>query len=166
MNEREAMQRFLEGGYVITNPNKFYREVRAVGLDYLLNELELNNNRTNAQFDYKAFEDDILSYLREIRSLVVNDENYNSVESDLLANITNLIREVGDKYVISNRADEERLNINLNIASAREESDSLNRDLASAEENLASARRRQGELRRELNELNNSAISNVERTQR
>lgn len=167
MNDRELMNRFLESGYVINEPNKFYREIRAVGLDGLLNELDNISNETNNSFDYQGFENNFLNYLREIRNIVVNDENYNVVEPDMLSAFTDLLRELGNKYILSNRATEERLNANLDLTAARDELTSLNRELASLEEQLASSRSSHNALRNELIELDtDNTISPIDKTAR
>ena len=167
MNDRDLMDRFFESGYVITEPSKFYREVRTIGLERLLSELENNSNESTRSFNYQDFEQRFLDYLREIRNVVVNDENYNIVDSSVLSTFIDTLKELGDKYILSNKANEERLNINLDLTRTREELTSFNRELASMEEELAKLRSNHNNLRNELIELDNDAtISPVDKTER
>ena len=167
MTDRELMRALIENGFVTVNPNKFYREVKAVGLSKIVDMLGINNRNNTVTRDYHEFEESIQNYLREIRSLVVNDEDYDRIESEVISEITRNIREAGNKYILSNMANEERLNINENIISARDELNSLNKELVNAEEALANAKRMRADLNRELNALTyDSSIDNMERTER
>lgn len=167
MTDRELMRTLIENGFVTVNPNKFYREVKAVGLSKIVDMLGINNSANSVVRDYHEFEDSIQSYLREVRSLVVNDDDYNRVETDVLSEITRFIREAGNKYILSNMANEERLNIHENIISARQDLTNLNKDLADAEVELAHANNDRALLRKGLDELTkDTSIDNVERTER
>lgn len=163
MTDRELMNKFLESGYVITDPNKFYREIKTIGLANLLNELNID---TTVKKDYKEFEVEIITFLREVRDILVNDENYNALEADILSDLTELIRQIGDKYILSNKADEERLNLNISLSNAKGELNNFNRDLVNLEEELATVRLNLSSLRRELDSLSASTLSDVDRTKR
>ena len=166
MSDKELMLSLLENGFVVINSNKFYREVRAIGLNKIVEMLNINKDVSSSARNYIEFETGISSYLRTVRDLVVNDENYNTIESDDLKNITALIREVGDKYIISNRANENRMNIKIDIDRANEDLIEMNRDLAKTEEELASTKRARANLNRTLIDLSNdTSISNIERTE-
>lgn len=167
MTDRELMRTLIENGFVTVNPNKFYREVKAVGLSKIVDMLGINNSANSVVRDYHEFEDSIQSYLREVRSLVVNDEDYDRVEPEIISEITRNIREAGNKYILSNMANEERLNIHENIISARDELTSLNKELVDAEEVLANAKKARADLNRELNALTyDTSIDDIERTER
>ena len=167
MNERYLLNELENNGYLIGNPNKFFREVRAVGLERLIKEINTYLDKATNTRDYNDFEEDIARFLRAVRGLVVNDENYSKVESSTLSAITRTIREIGDKYIISNNNAEELISVNENITSVKNDLAELNKSLEEKEEEIKDKNRILGDLRREIKNISDdTSMTNIDRTRR
>lgn len=168
MNDSELMQKFLEDGYVIDDPGTFYREIRAYGLQRLINDLAENERKLQSvSYDYSEVEEDVLNYIREVRNIVVNDERYGLLTSSELTSLNSLLRVLDGKYLISGRNDERRFDINTEIGNARSELSNLNSEVSRVEGEIRTINSRRGAARREISTLeSNTSLTNVERTQR
>ncbi len=168
MNDKQLINSFLERGYVITDPVKFYHAVRTSSMESLLSELEESEKSAPVRYLYTSFESDVREYLNGLRSAVNN--NYRIANAPLYYTYEDFIediRQFADKYMITRAADEQRVDINVRISAAREELDRLNAELTEANNELTTINQRRGALNRELRDLsNNTEISNADKTSR
>lgn len=140
MNDKELMREFMKN-YIIKDPNKFYREISTTSLSELMNELGSVKKNSTEDFNYGAFEADVLSYIRNLRNLVARDRLITYANREDVESFTNSLRNIDNTYLLSNKVEY-------------------------ANNELSNLKRTGGSLRRELHDLSSASISDDERTMR